>query len=335
MNYRERVRIRFMIALVTSLILFLPILAFAGGTGNEPKGAEDYLIGVVPPPSISAKVYLSWYTASTQKDDNGHNVHLGSGARLDKVNVFAEVNRVPFVTPLKFQVGGFDAFLIGHVVVPLVKPNVHVDAAPPGATAPVQVVNASPSGLADITFGPGIGWHHKSGFYHGIIGFDIIAPTGQYNAYRPVSIGHNSWSYAPVLIFTVFPPFYPNIDFSIKFDYTFNTTNDDFISPSGFKTHITYGNEFHFDYDIMHSLWGGKPGMQARGGVAGYFYQQTTKDSVHDPLFVDQLGRTFAIGPAVFFDYKSWIFSAHVYWETAVQNRSQGIQTQLTVLCKF
>jgi len=335
MEWRERVRICFMTALVTSVILFLPLIAFAGGTNNEPLGIEDYLIGVAPPPSIAGKVYLSWYTASTQKDNNGNNVHLGSGARLDKVNVFVESNRVLFITPLKFNLGGFDGFVNGHMVFPFVKPNVHVDAGAPGLPAPIQVVNASPSGLADITFGPGIAWHHKSGFLHGITAVDIIAPTAQWNPYRPVNVGHNVWAVAPVLIFTVFPPFYPDIDISIKFDYTFNGTNDAYIGPSGFRTHISYGNEFHFDYDIEHAIWGGKPGMQLRGGVAGYFYQQTTKDDVHDPLFTDHLGRVFAIGPAVMFDYKMWIFSAHVYWETAAQNRSQGITTQLTILCKF
>jgi hypothetical protein len=75
--------------------------------------------------------------------------------------------------------------------------------------------------------------------------------------------------------------------------------------------------------------------MQARGGIGGYFYQQTTKDKSGDPAFEDNYGRVFAIGPAVFFDYKMWIFSAHVYWETLAKNRSEGVRSQLTILCKF
>ncbi len=64
MEYREKVRMRFMTALVTSVILFLPLFAFAGGTTHEPNGGEDYLIGIAPPPdplAFAGKVYLQWY----------------------------------------------------------------------------------------------------------------------------------------------------------------------------------------------------------------------------------------------------------------------------------
>ena len=335
MEWRERVRIRFITALVTSVVLFLPLFAFAGGVNNEPLGAEDYLIGVAPPPSIAGKVYLVWYHATKAKDNSGDTVKLrsvGDGA-LDKINVFVEVNRILWITPFKFQVGGFDGFLNAHAVFPFVKGNLHVDALTPGGV--IDAVDESHSGLSDVTVGPGIAWHHKSGFLHGITGLDIVAPTGKWNRFRNFNVGNNVWTIAPVLIFTVFPPFYPNIDISMKFDYSFNTKNDDFLGPSGFKTHKTPGQEFHFDYDVMHSIWGGKPGMQVRGGIGGYFYQQTTKDKSGDPSFEDHYGRVFAIGPAVFFDYKMWIFSAHVYWETLAKNRSEGVRSQLSILCKF
>jgi hypothetical protein len=331
MEYRERLLIRFMTALVTSVILFLPLFAFAGGTTHEPLGAEDYLIGVAPPPGIAMKVYLQWYTANKLKDNSGNT--LRDPVKLDKLNAFVDVNRILIITPLKFDVGGFTGFVNGHAV--LVKPNLHLDV---NTHSPVGVIDVdeSHSGLGDVTFGPGIAWHHKSGLLHGITGVDIIAPTGKYDRHWSVNPGTNDWSVAPVLIFTVFAPFDPGLELSMIFTYTFNFKNNDVVATNGLRTWLTPGNEFSFSYDVMHHIWGPGHGMEFRGGIGGYFYQQTTDDKRGDTGTVkDNLGRVFAIGPALFFDYKMWIFSAHVYFETAARNRSEGIQSQLTVLCKF
>ncbi len=334
MEYRERLLIRFMTALVTSVILFLPLFAFAGGTGNEPMGVEDYLIGVQPPPSMAAKVYLGWYHAGNLKNNSGNTMTLArDGVALDKLNVYVDANRFFYVSPIKLEVGPFTGFLGGHAIFPLVKVNQHVDVLTPGG--PIDA-DSGHSGLADVTFGPGIGWHLKEGWLHFITAVDIVAPAGLYDRRNPlVSPGQNVWTIAPGILWTVFPPFYQNIDISMRLFYSFNTKNNDFIGASGFKTDKTPGQELVIDYDIMHAIWGGKPGMQARGGIGGYFYQQTTKDKFGDPLNEDHLGRVFAIGPALMFDYKMWIFSAHVYWEMAAKNRPEGIHPQLTVLCKF
>jgi hypothetical protein len=335
MKWRERERICFMAALVTSVILFLPLFAFAGGVNNEPLGAEDYLIGVTPPPSVAGKWYFVWYTARDDKDGSNKTKSIAkNGAALDKINVFVEVNRFFWITPLKFDVGGFTGFVNAHAVFPLKKINLHVDAPIPPTN---DLIDESHSGLGDCTFGPGIAWHHKSGLLHGITAVDFTFPTGQWNIKRNVNVGSNVYTISPVVIFTVFPPFYPNIDISMKFAYSFNTKNEDFADPTGLgvKTWKTPGQEFAFDYDVMHAIWGGKPGMQLRGGVAGYFYQQMTKDTSGDPFFEDHKGRVVAVGPALMFDYKNWIFSGHCYFEAAAVNRTQGIVSQLTVLVKF
>jgi hypothetical protein len=49
----------------------------------------------------------------------------------------------------------------------------------------------------------------------------------------------------------------------------------------------------------------------------------------------DDKGRVFAAGPALFFDYKTWLFQGHVYFETEARNRAEGINSQLTILYKF
>lgn len=350
MEYRESLRIRFITALVTtalatSAILFHPFFAFAGGVNHEPLGGEDFLIGVAPPPSMAVKVYLRWYTADKLKNNHGRTLSLGrDGTKLDKLNVFVEAQRFIYVSPIKFEIGGMTGFLAGHTVWPFAKLNRHLDVL---TSRGVVDVDESHSGLGDAYFGAGIAWHHKSGLFHGITGLEIFAPTGQWNPKRSVNVGANCWSIVPAVSFTVFAPFHPNLDFSMKIDYSFNTTNDDYIISSttagkigvpaftGIKTHLTPGQEFHSDYSVGYALWKPGPGMQLRGAAAGYFYQQTTDDKTGLGTVKDDLGRVFAIGPALFFDYKTWLFQAHVYFETAARNRPEGIQSQLAILYKF
>jgi hypothetical protein len=339
MEDRKKLRLRFILALATSVILFLPLFAFAGGTNNEPNGVEDYLIGIAPPPdatpvgTFAGKIYLAWYTAHTLKNNSGDTSHLGTdGVRLDKLNVYVDANRFFYVSPVKLQFDSFTGFLGAHAIFPLVKPNLHLDVMTPGG--PIDL-DQSHSGLADVTFGPAVSWHHKSGLFHFITAVDFVAPTGQYNAKNLVNVGNNVWTIAPGVLWSWFPWFYPNIDISGRFFYSFNTKNDDFSAIPGVSYHKTPGQEFVLDYDIMHALWSGKPGMQSRAGIGGYWYHQTTKDHSNQPFFTDHLGYTFAVGPAAMFDYKMWIFSAHVYWEVATANRPQGIASQFTILCKF
>jgi hypothetical protein len=97
----------FMIGLVTSVALFCPLPALAGGVNHEPLGAEAFLAGVLPPPGIYLKEYLSYYTADKLKNDSGRTSSLAKdGAELDKLEVFASATRGLYISPLKI-LGGF------------------------------------------------------------------------------------------------------------------------------------------------------------------------------------------------------------------------------------
>jgi hypothetical protein len=344
MECKKRSMRWFMATLVIAVIL-LPLFAFAGGVNHEPLGAEDELIGATPPPSLALKEYFDWYHATKLKNDNGRTMTLArDGTTLNKLNVFVAVQRLLYVTPIKLEVGPMTGFVNTHAVFPLVKPNLHLGVLTPGG--PIDN-DQSHSGLGDVTFGPGIGWHHKSGLFHAVTAVDFVAPTGHWNPNNLVNVGSNDWSIIPVFAFTLFAPFHPDLDFSMKIDYSFNSTNTDFtITPPvagklgnmgliGTRTSLKPGQEFHFDYSIGHALWAPGPGQQMRGGVGGYFYQQTTDDRTGVGAVKHDLGRAFAVGPVLFFDYKKFLFIAHVYFETAVQNRPEGIQSQLVILYKF
>ena len=93
----------FRIALIVPVVLFvLPLFAFAGGGQQYPNGVEAFLIGVAPPPGFYIKDYNFFYTADKLKNNNGNTKTLAnSGQELDRVNVYANVPRFIWITPLE------------------------------------------------------------------------------------------------------------------------------------------------------------------------------------------------------------------------------------------
>ena len=328
----------FTIGLVTSVALFSPLSALAGGVNHEPLGAEAFLAGVLPPPGIYLKEYLSYYTADKLKNDSGRTSSLArDGAELDKLEVFASATRGLYISPLKILGGSLGA----QMIVPWVRTSLKLDASTAGGPSEM---GEHRNAIGDITFGPNLSWHSKNGLYHAASGFDITVPTGPWNRRHLVNIGTNVWSFSPVFAATVFLPWHPNLSAGIKMDYSFNTRNDDFMmSPStaakignagltGFKTHLSPGQEFHFDYGIEYAFTRKGAPHQFRVGAFGYFYQQTTDDKTGEGRVRHDLGRVFAIGPGVWWTYKKWVVEAHTAFETAVRNRPEGINTYLTII---
>ena len=158
-------------------------------------------------------------------------------------------------------------------------------------------------------------------------GLDIFIPTGRYDRDKePINPGNNVWTFEPV-----FAVSYLNgpLDISFKFMYDFSTTNDDY-PLAGRAVDLDPGQEFHFDYLLGYQLTDA-----LAVGLGGYYYQQTTDDEVDGADVADQKGRVLAIGPAVKFNHKNMSFVLRNYWETMVENRSEGMSTWLTFVYAF
>ncbi len=334
---------RFLKGFVGAMMAFLlfPAISFAGGTSHEPKGAEAFLAGAVPPPGFYVKEYLNYYTADKLKNNSGDTLSLArDGAKLDKLEALASVTRFIYTSPVKI-LGGF---LGGQVFIPVAWQHLKLQAQTPGG---VVTLEDKQGGLGDIALGPVLSWHTPNGLFHCVFGLDIFAPTGQYNENKSLNTGTNSWTFAPAFGATLFLPWNPNLEFSVKMDYSFNTRNDDFIvapataakignlASAGLKTHLTPGQEFHFDYAIAYALSKEKAAHQFRVGATGYFYQQITDDDTGFGKVRDDKGRVFGIGPGLWWSYKKWVVEAHTAFETAVKNRPEGINSFITVVYKF
>ncbi len=339
MNYGRRLAAWLIIGLITSVSF--PVFAVAGGVNHEPLGAEAFLAGILPPPGFYVKEYLSYYTADELKNDSGRTSSLArDGVELDKLEVVASATRFLYISPVKILGGS----LGGQMIVPWVRTSLKLDASAPGGPSEM---GEHRNAIGDITFGPNLSWHSKNGLFHAATGFDITVPSGPWNRRHLVNIGANVWSFSPVLAATVFLPWQPNLSGGIKMDYSFNTRNDDFVvSPStaakigdmgltGRRTHLSPGQEFHFDYGVEYALTRKDAPHQFRSGAFGYFYQQTTDDKTGEGRVRHDLGRVFAIGPGVWWTYKKWVVEAHTAFEMAVRNRPEGINTYLTIVHAF
>lgn len=291
---RIAIRIVGAAGLALALGMANPAAATESGGGHYPNGAEDFMVGALPPPGDYFLNYLSWYSADSFRDSNGDK--LFNSFDLD---VVANTLRFIHVTDRKILGGNWAV----HLFVPLV--NVDVSRR---VVAAAPEVSDSNFGLGDVIFDPFIlGWHGKE--WHVTTGIDIYAPTGKFDADDLANIGRNYWTFEPILAFTYLSA--GGVEASIKLMYDFNTENDD--------TNYLSGQEFHFDYTL-----GYHTGPWALG-VGGYYYQQTTNDELNGQTFLDGFkGRVFAIGPQAKYDYKNMAFTLKYLAETGAENRPEG-----------
>jgi len=278
-------------ALLVAVTATVGSTAFAteGGGSIYPNGAENYLVGAMPPPGVYALEYLSNYSASQLQDNNGNQIPMNFN-----LNVSAAATRLIWVTN-QTVLGGQLAF---HAIAPLVNVGVSVNGA--GQTK---------SGLGDMTFGPALGYHVSENLHY-IVAVDINAPTGEYNKNDMINLGRNYWNAEPVVAVTYIQPNGINAD--VKMMYDFNGRNN--------ATDYRSGQEFHADYALG---WGCSKSFVA--GIGGYVYQQTTNDTSGGMTVQNNLGRALAIGPSVKYDNgKGWFVTVKYEKEFDVRNRPEG-----------
>jgi hypothetical protein len=113
MEYKGRSLRWLVVAVVSSVILFPSLLAFAGGVNHEPLGAEAFLVGILPPPGFYIKEYLNYYTADKLKIDSGRTLNIArDGAELDRLEVFASSTRFLYISPIRILGGSLGAQMI-------------------------------------------------------------------------------------------------------------------------------------------------------------------------------------------------------------------------------
>lgn len=265
--------------------------ATEGGGSTYSPGVENFMVAAAPPPGFYVMEYVTRYRAGRLNDASGNAVPIPGGF---SVRAFAAATRFVWSTNVRIGSGN----LVLHGIVPLVDLEVGVAG-----------MSQHKTGLGDITFGPGIAYHHSPAL-HSVLGVDLVAPTGSYSTSNLANLGRNYWSLQPFYTVTHVDPSGFNGDF--KATINFNRRNG--------ATDYKSGTEFIVDYSLG---WGFGNGWTA--GIGGYAYRQLTDDRLGGATVAGAKARGFAIGPSLKYDNgKGWFITVKWQKETEARNRPQG-----------
>jgi hypothetical protein len=166
------------------------------------------------------------------------------------------------------------------------------------------------TGLANPDLGLALLTYHRRD-WHWWYGLDVYTPSPNYIQKEAVNIGQHYFSTAPQGAFTYLPDS-GNTEVSSKFQYLFNNTNA--------ATHYHSGNEFIWEYAVKRNVT-----KAVSIGPVGYYYQQTTDDTLNGLLFAGgNRARALAVGPQVRFHLSHFTLILKYQRETLVENRAQG-----------
>ncbi|MFZ2448149.1 MAG: transporter [Syntrophobacteraceae bacterium] len=181
------------------------------------------------------------------------------------------------------------------------------------------------AGLGDIVVGPFLQWDPIMGangpiFMHRFE-FQVLFPTGKYDSDRELNPGSNFFSIDPYWAATVFIT--PKWTASTRIHYLWNAENDD--PNRGFLgAHDTQaGQAVHLNFATDYELWE----KRLRAGLNGYYLKQVTDDQRNGTDLPDTKEQVLGIGPGMVFHYsKDTHFFLNLYFETAAENRSEGVR---------
>lgn len=283
-------------ALITgALALSNTAYALEGGISIYPHGVENFLVGAAPPPGLYANVFANYYHADQFNDGNGNDAHIPGFS----IKAYSITPRIAWVTNNKVLGGD----LLFHTIFPLVDLKVAVAGSLQHKT-----------GIADITAGPAIAYHHSQNL-HSIVAFNTYFPTGEYNKTDLANIGTNHYAFEPLYIVTYVNPTGFNGD--ARIGYIFNRTNSD--------TDYKSGQEFHIDYSLgwgLNSTW--------TVGIGGYYLQQTTSDRQAGADVPNSKTKAFSVGPSIKWDSEHhWFITAKWEKEIEAENHTKGSATWL------
>ena len=286
----------------------LCLCSVAGATENGgaiwPVGAESYATAAaVPKPhKWMFYEYTCFYSANELDDAKGH----PNGIPDFKLRVFAVAGKVAYNWGVKTPLGDLGSW----AAVPVLYQQLHI---PDGKYSRFDMSNVNIVPVA-ITNHKGIAyWYYE-------LQFESL-PAG-YDGSKPLNVGQHNYAFTPAFAFTLVPH-KGSQNIMSRFDYT--------IDNPDHATHYHSGNEFFWQYGAQQEI----PWHKMSVGLTGYFYKQTTNDTLHGvPVVttnadgtqsVGYKGRTLDLGPQVTFPLGKHC-AVGVKWDhdMLVQNKPRG-----------
>jgi hypothetical protein len=294
-------------------ILFLSVIAcvcLAGGaafaSGHYVNGVEGIKAASLPPEGVYYRMYNVFYTADQLKTAAGRKAPGNF-----KANVYAMANRFIYSTPIEI--------LGGNLVIDAIVPLVYTDMS--YKIGGNRIMGDNRFGVGDICVEPFVlAWHGER--WDTAAGVGLYMPTGSFSQNRPASPGKGLWTVMGTLGGTVYLDAEKSWSASILGRYEIHTEQE--------HTHITPGNNFHFEWGV------GKTFNEIFTiGAAGYCGWQTTKDSGKNAATGYE--RLIGVGPEIGIAIPAWKaqISLRSLWEVKNKNAPQGLTTVLVLTKAF
>ncbi len=299
----------FLAGLVAAVLVGFSMGNAATLGSHYPYGVEGVLAGSAPPPGFHYRMYNTWYSPNTYKDNNGDKVPVNFG-----LDVFASVQRLIYVSKTKI----LGADYICDILIPLVDKDVTFGPAHDSRSFT----------LGDIVFEPfALGWHQPR--WDATFALAVIAPTGDFDATKLASPGLGYWSGMMTLGATYY--------FDEQRTWSISALTRTLINGEQDDTHVTPGAEFVVEYGIGKENKIGNS-LMVRPGLVGASYWQISDDSNDGPTTVaDERKQSHAIGAEINVFWLPQLLQVNLRYlhDFHVKNNTEGSQVVLTLTKSF
>ncbi|WP_245568355.1 SphA family protein [Ferrimonas futtsuensis] len=284
-------------------------LAATSGSHYSP-GGEGVEAGTPPPPGMHYRLYNTWYDADTLTDDNG------DAQQMDfSLEVFAQAHRFVNVTDTKI----FGANWAYNLIVPVIDKEIAIGGAFDAASG-LEVGDIVIEPLALFWFNPR---------FDAILAIAAIAPTGDYSADKPESVGYGYWSGMITAGGTYF--------FDDDRSWSFSTLSRTLWHGHQDDTGIRPGMEFCLEGGVGKNIllddhWLIRPGVSYS---AGWQISDDSKDGAGS--IADQRKRSFGLGAELNVMYLPWLLQANLRFHSEFDsnNTAEGESLVLTFTKSF
>jgi hypothetical protein len=308
----EKLRAVFCAAVVAALLAFTDLSA-AADIPLPPVnlGETSFQDGIAFPGWLVEETFV-YYDANTFTDSKGKDIP-GS----NRLTAMSAVTHVAWISSFRLLGGFYGA----EVLLPLVDLDVDTDFGP----------NGRERGMGDLIVGPlFIQWSDSKLFgmpYFHRFNLDFVLPTGEYRQNYPVNVGSNIYTFNPYYAFTLIPT--ERLEVSARWHYLWCSENSDpFVGLGADNTQP--GQAFHANFAASYEMLKG-----LRLGLNGYYLQQLTDDQIDGDDQAASKERVLGIGPGLKYTYERLSLYLNTYYETAAENRPEGLRGILRLSMVF
>jgi len=311
------------LGLALGLALSQPVGAYELPAVN--LGFTSFLDGAPPAgPGWYAVEYLQFHRNAVLRDAEGEALRLPTTRGLER----AEIDTSVSLSQLVYQ-SDQELLFGGKWGLNLMLPVVGIELDPDDNFA----LSRNGDNLGDLLVGPYLQWDPIMG-PHGPrlvqrVEFQMLLPTGAYDADHAINPGSNVFSFNPYWAATLFLK--PRWTLSWRLHYLWNAENDEpyralgaHDSQAGQAVHLNLASA----YEVIPE--------RLRLGFNAYYLRQISDSKVDGEDLDDSREQVLGIGPGMVYHFSrhDHLF-VNAYWETQAENRPEGRRLNLRFVHHF